>query len=60
MRAISTVLSMYLVSQTGRRDGKRAWCQVRPARRRVNGWATPTRCRPERCISAAQLVRSGP
>ena len=26
-----------------RRDGKRAWCQVRPARRRVHGWAMPTR-----------------
>ena len=26
-----------------RRDGKRAWCQVRPARRRVHGWAWPTR-----------------
>ena len=25
-----------------RRDGKRAWCQVRPARRRVHGWAMPT------------------
>ena len=41
------------------RDGKRAWCQVRPARRRVHGWATPTRSRPERCIPAAQLIRSG-
>ena len=28
-----------------RRDGKRAWCQVRPARRRVHGWAMPTRGR---------------
>ena len=26
-----------------RRDGKRAWCQERPARRRVHGWAWPTR-----------------
>jgi hypothetical protein len=33
-----------------RRDGKRAWCQVRPARRRVHGWATPTRSRPKRCV----------
>ena len=41
------------------RDGKRAWCQVRPARRRVHGWATPTRSRPEQCIPAAQLIRSG-
>jgi hypothetical protein len=43
-----------------RRDGKRAWCQVRPARKRVHGWATPTRSRPKRCILAAQLIRSGP
>ena len=42
------------------RDGKRAWCQVRPARRRVHGWATPTRSRPERYIPAAQLIRLGP
>jgi len=42
------------------RDGKRAWCQVRPARRIVHGWATPTRSRPERYIPAAQLIRSGP
>eukprot|EP00966_Prymnesium_polylepis_P330171 7385836-Prymnesium_polylepis.1 len=26
-----------------RRDGKGAWCQVRPARRRVHEWAMPTR-----------------
>ena len=42
------------------RDGKKAWCQVRPARRRVHGWATPTRSRPEQCIPAAHLIRSGP
>jgi hypothetical protein len=41
-------------------DGKRAWCQVRPARRRVHGWATPTRSRPKRHIPAAQRVRSAP
>ena len=51
---------MHLVSCRTSRDGKRAWCQVRPARRRVHGWATPTRSRPERCIPAAQLIRSGP
>eukprot|EP00966_Prymnesium_polylepis_P333871 7389287-Prymnesium_polylepis.1 len=45
---------------TRRRDGKRAWCQVRPARRRVHGWAMPTRSLPERCIPAAQLISSGP
>ena len=51
---------MHLVSCRTSRDGKRAWCQVRPARRRVHGWATPTRSRPERCIPAAQLIRLGP
>ena len=51
---------MHLVSRRSRRDGKGAWCQVRPALRRVHGWATPTRSRPERLIPAAQLVRSGP
>ena len=51
---------MHLVSRRRRRDGKGAWCQVRPARRRVHGWATPTRSWPKRCIPAAQLIRSGP
>ena len=51
---------MHLVSCRTSRDGKRAWCQVRPARRRVHGWAMPTRSRPERLIPAAQLIRSGP
>jgi hypothetical protein len=51
---------MHLVDSSVDRDGKRAWCQVRPARRRVHGWAMPTRSRPERCTPAAQLVRSAP
>jgi hypothetical protein len=32
-----------LIGAPGQPDGKGAWCQVRPARRRVHGWATPTR-----------------
>eukprot|EP00966_Prymnesium_polylepis_P044986 1042318-Prymnesium_polylepis.1 len=32
-----------LIDAPGRRDGKRALCQVRPARRRMQGWAMPTR-----------------
>eukprot|EP00966_Prymnesium_polylepis_P265615 6135990-Prymnesium_polylepis.1 len=62
MRAISTVWSMHLLSRRSKRDGKGAWCQVRSARsrRRVHGWAMPTRNRPERLIPAAQLIRSGP